>query len=348
MLMMRRRLIGAALALSAPHVARAARRNLTIAAPAGIFQTAYDAAVIDPFRQQNPGIDVTYYPAGASEQILSLLRSRRVTPSIDVALMELTVAKIATTQGLLVPLTAASLPGIELPASAFTEGVAGPAALLDCLAIAYSPLRVTPPPTSWRVLWNRNLAGQLVLNPAPDWSGVAFTLVANALFGGDDYRRSLQSGINSISMIAPGVATWYPIPDMYNVIINGSASIGVAWNAEGQMRARASDGKLAMAIPTEGSVFQVTTINMTANAKDTDAARAFIAYALGPEAQQATAEHLFYAPVNAAVELDPQTLARTAASPARRNMMMDVDWLDVATMRGQIARDWRERIMIRR
>ena len=291
---MRRRLIGAALALSAPHIVRAARRNLTIAAPAGNFQSAYDAAVIDPFRRQNPGIEVTYYPAAAPEQILSLLRSRRLIPPIDVALLELTVARTATTDGLLVPLTAASLPGVGLPASAFTEDVAGPAALLDCLAIAYSPLREAPPPTSWRVLWNRNLAGQLVLNPAPDWSGVAFTLVANVLFGGDDYRRSLRPGINSISVIAPGVATWYPIPDLYSVIINGSASIGVAWNAEGQMRVRNSGGKLAMAIPDEGSIFQVTTINLTASAKDTDAAHAFIAYALSTEAQQAAAEHLFY------------------------------------------------------
>ena len=29
-------------------------------------------------------------------------------------------------------------------------------------------------------------------------------------------------------------------------------------------------------------------------------------------------------------------------------MMMQVDWLDVAAMREQIARDWRQRIIVRR
>jgi len=343
----RRRLLGATLALPAVHGAHAARRSLTIAAPAGIFQQNYETAVIDPFRRRRPDVEITYYPTAVSEQILSLMRSRYTTPPIDVALLELTVAKTATAEGLLAPVTAASLPGVELPDTAFTPGVAGPAAMLDCLAIAYSPQRMKPP-TSWRVLWDRSLAGKLVILPAPDWSGVALTLIANALYGGNDYRDSLETGINAISNIAPGVATWYPIPDIYSAIINGGPSIGVAWNAEGQMRARRSGGKLAMALPIEGSVFQVTTINLAARAKGSDAALAFIAYALGVEAQQATADHLSYTPVNAAVELGPVTLARTSASPARRDRMMEVDWLDVALMRERIARSWRQRIIVRR
>ncbi|HEY1933188.1 MAG TPA: extracellular solute-binding protein [Acetobacteraceae bacterium] len=344
----RRSLLAAALAAPVPRLARAARRSLTIAGPAGLFQPAYDTAVIDPFRRRNPGLDITYYPAAASDQIVDALHSHRVIPPIDVALLEIIAAATATDQKLLVSLGPASLPGLALPAAAFTKGVAGPAVMLDCLAIAYSPQQVRPAPTTWRVLWERNLRGQIILPPAPDSAGIAFTLVANAVFGGDDYRESLETGINAIRLLAPGVETWYPIPDIYRAIMGGDGAIGVAWNAEGQMIARNAGGKLGMAIPVEGSIFQVMTINLTAASANPEAARDFIAYALSTDAQQAIAEHLFYTPANSGVKLDQAALARTASSPAQLARMMEVNWLDVAMMRDRITRDWRHRIMTER
>lgn len=344
----RRSLIADALMASVPAIARASvRRGLTIAGPGGMFQRAYESAVIEPFRRANPGLAISYYP-GTGDQIVEVLHTRRMIPPIDVALLEITAAATATNWKLLTPLMATSLPGLELPGSAFVNGVAGPVVMLDSLALAFSPQQIQPPPVTWRILWDKLLRGRIIVPPAPDSAGLAFTLVANALFGGDDYRRSLQTGINAIRTLAPDVATWYPIPDTYHAIIDGDAAIGVAWNAEGQMIAQQSRGKLAMSIPLEGSVFQLTTINLTAASTNPGAAREFIAYALGDEAQQAVAEHLFYTPANSGVKLDKAALARTASSPAMLARMMEVNWLDVMGMREQIARDWRLRIMTER
>jgi putative spermidine/putrescine transport system substrate-binding protein len=333
-------------ALSLPRIARAARRMVAIAGPGGAFQQNYTTAVLDPFRRAHPDIDVTWTQADNQGQILNLLRRRQAEAAIDVALLELLVAKTATDAGLLAGLARNALPVLaELPDSAFVAGVAGPAVLLDCLAIAYAPARVKPPPTSWLALWQKDRAGQVVVEPAPAASGVAFTLIADALFGKGDYRESVTSGINAIRSMAPGIATWYPLPNVLDAVITGAAAMGVAWNAAGQMRARTVADKLAMAIPNEGSLFQVTTINLSSGARDLEAARAFIAYALGADAQAACAEYLCYTPVNQHAVLSAEALAHTASSPAQRERMMEVDWLAVAAMREDIAHDWRSRII---
>jgi putative spermidine/putrescine transport system substrate-binding protein len=343
----RRLLLGAAATLATPHIARAARRRMTVGAFDDVFQTNYEQAVVEPFRRAHPDIDVSYYPVTNSEQLVSLLRMSRAGPPVDVALLELTAARGATMIGVLAPLSREMPEFAGVPAGMFIPGVAGLPVMIDCLAIAYAPARVVPPPRAWRALWEQNVGGPITLNAAPDPAGLAFTLVANALFGSENYQKSFAGGIDAIRLIAPRVVTWYPLPDVYGAIIDGVASLGVAWNARGQMLAgtRLGEGKLAMALPREGSVPQVITINLAAGSRIPDAARAFIAYTLSPEAQQATATRLFYGPVNSAGLVPPAVLARTAAAPDQRERMMEVDWTRVMEMSDDITREWRRRII---
>ena len=164
----RRSLVAAALAAPVLRAARAASRSLTIAARgrpvSGRLHGCGDRAIPPP--QPRPRDHLLSRRIRTKSS--SAMRGHRLDPPIDVALLELTAAATATERTVAGAADPRSLPGLALPDTAFTKGVAGPAVMLDSLALAYSPQKVRPPPTTWRVLWDKNLRGKIILRPAPD------------------------------------------------------------------------------------------------------------------------------------------------------------------------------------
>jgi putative spermidine/putrescine transport system substrate-binding protein len=343
----RRAALGTALATPFISRVRAEEGTLTLAAYSGIFEDNYKAAVVEPFMKANPGIKVVYYSAGASAQTLGVLRSQKAAPQIDVVLFDVSVAKGATDDDLLADIS--DLPVMkDLVPRAFTKGVAGAAGTFDNYVMLYSPQKVQPAPTSWKVFWDPKYKDQIAITAPPDIVGISFTLMANKAWGGKDYRESVETGIAKIAELAPNVLSWSPAPDPYTFVIQGQAALAVGWNARGQLYSAQSGGRLAVSIPDEGSLFQINQMCLVKGARNTGPARTFINYALGAEAQKAFTERMFYAPVNAKAQIAPAALARTAATPERLANMLDVDWLEIAKLRGKIAEEWRRRILTRR
>jgi len=235
----------------------------------------------------------------------------------------------------------------DLSPRAFTPGVTAPAVTFDNLVLLYSPQRVQPAPTSWKVFWEEKYKDQIAISGVPDIVGLGFLMMANKVFGGDDYRR-LDKGFEAVGNMAPNVLSWDPKPDAYTMITQGTASLGVGWNARGQIYSDQSGGRMAAILPSEGALFQINILGLVKGAKNYDASRAFMNHALGAEAQAAFTEKMFYAPVNTKAKVSEAALARTASSPERQAMMLPVDWLEVAKFREGVTEQWRRRILTRR
>jgi putative spermidine/putrescine transport system substrate-binding protein len=345
----RRRILAAsATTLAMPYVARAQQASITLAAYSGIFQDNYEPAVVETFRRANPGIKVTYFSMGNSAQALGQLRAQKANPQVDLVMMDVSVAKAASDEGLFEPVTAAQVPAIaDLSPRAFTPGVTAPAVTFDNLVLLYSPQKVQPAPTSWKVFWEEKYKDQIAISGVPDIVGLGFLMMANKVFGGDDYRR-LDKGFEAVGNMAPNVLSWDPKPDAYTMITQGTASLGVGWNARGQIYSDQSGGRMAAILPSEGSLFQINVLGLVKGAKNYDASRAFMNHALGAEAQAAFTEKMFYAPVNTKAKVSDAALARTASSAERQAMMLPVDWLEVAKFREGVTEQWRRRILTRR
>ena len=343
----RRRVIAGALATPLVGRAHAAGGNITFGAYSGIFEENYRAAVVEPFMRAHPDITLTYYALGNSAQTLGLLRTQKAAPQMDVVMFDVSVAKAASDEGLLAPIDDLKVLA-DLSPRAFTKGVTGAANTFDNFVLLYAPQKVQPAPTSWKVLWDEKYADQIAIPAAPDIVGISMTLMANKVFGGTDYRTTVEPGLAALEKLAPSVLSWNPMPDPYSFIINATAALGVGWNARGQLYAGQSEGRLAVAIPDEGSLFQINTLALVKGAKNPDAARIWIEYALGAEAQKTFTERMFYAPVNIKAAISPAAMARTAATPERLSRMLDIDWLEVAKIRDGITEQWRRRILTRR
>ena len=336
--------------LAAPFVRSAAaqERVITFAAYSGIFEENYRAAVIEPFMRTHPGIRVNYFSASTSAATLGMLRAQKAAPQVDVAVMDVTLAKAGTDEGLFDAIDAAGVPALgQLSPMAMQHGVAGAALTFDNLVLLYAPETVKPAPTSWTVLWDKAYAGQIALAGVPDIVGVGTVLIANRIHGGD-YRSGVEPGIAAMAEMAPGVLSWDPKPDAYSFIVNGQAALGVGWNARGQVYAQSSGGKLAAVLPDEGSLFQINMVEAVRGGQQPDATRVFLDYILGAEAQAAFTNRMFYAPTNARAKPGAEALARTVSSPERMARMLDVDWMEVAKIRDGITAQWRRRVLTRR
>ena len=305
------------------------QQTLTIIAYGGLFQERYTKSVIEPFEKANPGIKVSYFGLPTSGQMLGTLRAQKASPQVDVAILDVTVSKAGTDEGIFAKLDEASIPNLaELRPEAKFPDVNGVGVTFDNFDIVYNPELVKTPPKALKDLASPELKGKVSFTGMPDIIGLSAIMVLDKTDGGPGLAGRFDKGIEAMGKIAPNILTWEPQPEVYPVIVSGQAHAGLGWNARSQLNAKLSGGKLKAVIPSEGTVFQVNTINLVSNAPQTEAAKRFINYALSAETQKRFTEDMFYAPTNRNVQVDAETRERTALS--QMDKVIPVDWIAVA------------------
>ena len=306
-------------------------------------QPGFINAVIAPFRKANPGLDVFYYPAATSQQILGLLQTEQYAPSIDIALIDSAAAQEATARTLLQPITAADFPVLsELRPDAQIPRSVAPVMAWDTLAIGYSRDLVATPPKSWHGLWDGS-ASQIALQTPPDQIALAFNQAASTVFGGKGDLGSLSIGLNAISTLAPRVSKWDPMPDIYTAVAFGDAAVGPGWNGPAQAKAATMPARYGVILPDDGSPTLPITVALVKNAPKAAAAKKLAAWILSRPAQEAITETLSLAPANTTATPSAAALMRAAATPEAIARRMPIDWRVMMAVREQLAGAWQRR-----
>lgn len=290
----------------------------------GVFQTLFTEKVIDPFEAKYPSVKVKYLPIENSGQVLAAMKTQASNPDVDVALMDKGVAITANAEGLfakLNPKVVTNLNSIE-PAGQSTDDY-GPALTFDSLALLYNPTLVKTAPTSWNDLWDSAYKGKVVMPPAD--TRLLDLIVVLDHMAGVNYETSITSALSRLKALAPSVETWDPQPDVYTPIANGQGVIGVGWNARGQIYYNQTGGKLKPILPSQGTVYQINTINLSAHSQNSLAAQTFINYALSPQAQAAFDDVAYYSPTNIHTVLTANASSRVATSTANSSHIIPLD-----------------------
>lgn len=309
---------------------------------AALFEDQYTTAVIDEFNASQDDIVVNFVPAQHSAEMLGKLRSESASPTVDLAIMDASVAHTGNQEGLFSKVSESDVPNIanvvELGQSA--DGF-GPALTFDNLVVLYNTAEVKTPPKGIEDLWDAPENSVSIPAP-PDIQGHTLTiLTANNL--GDDYREDIEPAIEKLSDLAPLVNTWEPVPDVYQPVISGTSQYGVGWNARAQYFADDSDGAMGVVQPDDGIGFQINTINLVEGTENAEAAREFMDYALSKEAQESFAEALFYAPVVSDAVV-PESITDRVADSADPNIV-DIDWIWLADERDGWTEQWRRNVI---
>lgn len=322
----------------------ATAQEITVMAYTGLFQDLYTKAVIAPFEAANPGIKVNYAPQPGSAAMIGQLRAQAAAPQVDVVIMDVSVAKVGTDEGLYTKLDEQNMPVVSelYPNARFAE-VAGVAVTFDNLVLIYNTDAYPEAPTSYLAMADEAAKGKVVIPGVPDIQGSSLVMILDAKNGGPGVDGLFDKGMEAMAPIAPNVQTWEPKPEVYAPIIAGQATIGVGWNARAQVNSDTSGGKLKATIPEEGTAFQVNIISLVNGAPEAEAAKTFIAYALSAETQKRFTETMFYAPTNAKADIDPAAIDRTVLKSLDK--VVPIDWIAVAKVRDKVTEEWRRRVL---
>jgi putative spermidine/putrescine transport system substrate-binding protein len=305
----------------------------------GVFAENYERLIIAPFEEANPGIDIVYQPSRNSAETLALLTLQRSDPTVDVALIDVSVAIRANEEGLFASLSTDTVPNLtDMPDWARIDDDRSIAFSQDNLVILYNTETVTEPPTSWNDLKDPRYQGRIAARLA-DTRGVILIPILTRMAGGD-YKESIDPAIEAMNAFGPNVSTWEPAPDCYAVVQSGEVDLSICWNGRAQYLHDTQGGIIGIAAPVEGSIGQTNTINLIEGSQVAEAAQAFINYAISPEAQTIFAEQSFYAPVNTKVELAPEVAARIYGTPDAQAAQMTLDWPWIST----VYSEWIQRI----
>jgi putative spermidine/putrescine transport system substrate-binding protein len=274
----------------------AASGTISIIGYADVWQNQYWDAVVKPFEAKYPNIKVQYLAKRSSADMLAALQSEGGTPTTDIAIMDSTVAASGNTQGLFQKVSASDVPNISHVKKGIVDtGGYGPVLQEDAVGLLYDTTKVKTKPTSWNVLWDTQYKQKVSIVAPPSALGIDLTMIT-AKMQGEDFTKSIDKAVTRLKQLAPNVQTWAPLPDEYQSVITGQTELGMGQNARGQYYSDQSGGKLGIAFPKEGTMYQINTINLLKNAPNAAAAKTFMNYALSAEAQTAFAKALFYAP----------------------------------------------------
>ncbi len=325
-------------ALLAPSLAHA-QAPMTLMAYAGIFRDNYTAIVVNPFG------GVQYAEGGTSAQMLGTLRAQKADPQTDVVIMDVTTAALACAEGLVEKLTPADFPILaELdPMAREAGGECGPAVTYDHLVMVYDTRHVQPAPTGLAAMWEPAYRGRVAVSAPPNIQGLAFTAILAHANGGD--WRNINAALPQLRALAPSVQTFDPNPDGYTLILNDQVRFATGWNARAQLYADQSQGRIGVVLPTEGTIFQINTINIVAGSKNRARAVQFFNHALSAPVQAAFTERMFYGPTNANAQVAPAALARTALAPEFRNRVIPINWTEMLRLREPWNQRWRRDVI---
>lgn len=350
-----RLLIGLAFASAA---ATLAPRPTLAAAPVELTVMAYGVdsfdekfvkTVIRPFEVAHPAIKVNYYAVRDSRNALSVLRAQRMAPRIDVVILDPPNARLAQEERLLAPMDPKLIPNAaDLGARGREMGFWALPAMYDSMTLVYAKAAFAQPPKSWREMWDAKYRGKVAIatSPAVNGSMIALTTLANRLAGGPDGTGNLQPGLEYLEKLSPNALTWTPRPNQYWLVSRGQALLAVGWNSRSQSQID-NLGGYGATVPAEGTIAVPILIARVAGRPNDNAAQAFINHALGPQAQQAFSEAMYYAPSNQKAKVNDAARARIPLlSPNVATRLIPLDWAGVTV--AQLARmraAWLTRIM---
>lgn len=321
----RRTLLGAgtAAALCAPSLARAAPDHIVVASPGGAMDDAFDAAYYKPFTAKT-GIAVVKTPNQYAK-----LKAMVDAKAVEWDVMDLAAdqAALFARQDLLDPFDT----GVIDPAGLLPGTLHPHYTLVDLVGavICWNTKRVTPAavPRSWAEVWDlKRFPGDRML-----WKKASETLEVALLADGVEpaklYPLDVPRALRSLDRIKNQVSWWESGAQSAQLLIDGEASAGLAWNGR-------LDGPRSTGAPIDFSydqaVFLADAMVIPKGAKNKKESMQFISFVLEPANQAEFARRIPYGPVRTAAmdQLDParRTVLPTAPDNFKKGVLMDSNW----------------------
>jgi len=245
---------------------------------------------------------------GSSVDIAAKIRATAGSPEIDVAYMDISIAKQIKNEKLLETLDFPSLAShSEVAGQAFDPDGQFVNFMTAATVIAYNPSLVSEPPDSWEDLFDPQYAGKVALGDITGTSGMHFLIAVNKMKGGD--FETQDAGFAAIDTLMPNVVMLYTQADQLVQLFERGEIAMAPWYPDRIGSAADKGVPVAVAYPKEGAVGIQPTVSVPMGAANKELAMQYIDVLLSKEGQKCFAERKYAGPVNTTVELSVKVKA---------------------------------------
>jgi len=238
---------------------------------------------------------------GSSVDQAAKIRATAGNPEIDVAYMDISIAKQIKAEGLLETVDFASLSNYgDVAKQAFDADNQFVNFMTAATVIAYNPNEIEAP-TSWADLFDPKYAGKIALGDITGTSGMHFLIAVNKMKGGDFANQ--DAGFAAIKELMPNVVMLYTQADQIVQLFERGEIVMAPWYPDRAGSAADKGVPVEVSYPKEGAVGIQPTVSVPKGAKNKELAMKFIDVLLSAEGQKCFAEKKYAGPVNTKVDL---------------------------------------------
>lgn len=277
------------------------------------------------------GVKIEWTHGNPSDFFAKMLASRGRQAPFDVVLLDDAVQDAAIKAGVVAKLDPALVPNLAklYPRARNPQGY-GPYAILYSVGIVYNKDKLKAAgiaePTSWQDLWNPKLAGHISIPDISLPQGADFVMKMAQLNGGSE--ADVIPGLKKLAEIKAN--SYYTSSNTLGQQL-ASGDVWVSVWTSGRAWAMINQGfPIGYAIPKEGSVLGIDTVDMVAGTAHPKEAQAFINMQIDPLSQLGWAMEMAYGPSNATLqsvfEAYPELARMMPSSEADLKKLYSPNW----------------------
>jgi putative spermidine/putrescine transport system substrate-binding protein len=303
--------------------ASAASGQVVVGTWGGDYQNLQQQHIADPIMKPL-GIDVVFDTANDTVRKTKLMAERRLPRgTMDVACLTASGSYEMWKNGATEELDESKIPNLKHVLPQLKTKYSVPH-IYTGRVILYNPKLVKTPPTSYADLWNPDYAGKVGVIDIQYQT----TIESAALINGGSLTNYEPGKAKLLELKKMGVKIYPTNEAMAQALKTEECAICIMWQARGVMWQKAGI-PVEIAVPKEGVVLYISDSSIPKNARNKEAAYAYLNATLDPRPQVAFAQTMGYAPTvqNAAVE--PALASKVLLPPEVQKsfLVQDQDYL---------------------
>ena len=301
--------LGTALAGASTGAAQAASGQVVVGTWGGDYQNLQQQNIVDPIVKPL-GIEVIFDPGNDTVRKTKLMAERRLPRgSMDVVALTASGSYEMFTNGATEELDESKLPNLKNVLPSLKTKYSAPH-IYTGRVILYNPKLIKTRPTSYADLWAPENAGKVGVIDIQYQT----TIESAALINGGSMSNYEPGKEKLLELKKAGVKIYPTNEAMAQALKTEECGICIMWQARGVMWQKAGI-PVEIVVPKEGVVLYISDMSVPKNARNKDAAYAYINSMLDPKPQGAFADTMGYAPTVTNATLDPAIASKVLLPP---------------------------------
>jgi putative spermidine/putrescine transport system substrate-binding protein len=297
--------------------AHAASGQIVVGTWGGDYQNLQQQHIAEPILKPM-GVDVIFDTANDTVRKTKLMAERRLPRgSMDIACLTASGSYEMWKNGAIEELDESKIPNLVHVVPQLKTKYSVPH-IYTGRVILYNPKLIKTPPTSYADLWNPEYAGKVGVIDIQYQT----TIETAAMVNGGSLTNYEPGKEKLLELKKMGVKIYPTNEAMAQALKTEECAICIMWQARGVMWQNAGI-PVEMVVPKEGVVLYVSDASIPKNARNKEAAYAYLNAILDPKAQTAFAKTMGYATTNQNVELEQALASKVQLPPdVQKNFMM--------------------------